>query len=484
MDEAYSAIVSSWPLSKIIVAIPGIGSPPLYNFFLHFWMNFLGQSEWILRFSSILLGVGSVLLLYHVGKIWFNKNVALLAAAVASINSLHIFYSQQVRVYAFLVFLSLLSAHWLYQFFKVKKWRYGWGYIFTLILLLYSHNWALFLIPIPYIFLFIHRPLWPVFPKLLLCHLVVLIGYAPFIPSLLAQTTSGSSSWILYFWEKTGPQWAFLKTFEAFFSGGEFMAFGKIPYGRVLPCLFLVFLLGYALVPKFKRDPSASGLRMTDSFSLKYLLCYLLVPILIPYLFSFYRPLYIPGRYDMIVFGAFCLLVAVGFSKMPKKILIPAFTVFFLMMSLNLGAYYFLRPPRQENKQMAELLKEKAKPDDLLLFTGLTRAPIQYYLGDTFTQFKTWHFPNNVENNFGYFDYPHYLKQKDAVVKEAWEWVQKIPKEKTRRIWVCSNRWLNFVFEKEANFMNEPLYEALFATCRLVEIYPFRKAFVLEFEPI
>lgn len=28
MDEAYSAIVSSWPISKILAEIPGIGSPP------------------------------------------------------------------------------------------------------------------------------------------------------------------------------------------------------------------------------------------------------------------------------------------------------------------------------------------------------------------------------------------------------------------------------------------------------------------------
>jgi len=424
MDEAYSAIISAWPFWRIADEIPGLGSPPFYNFLLHFWMKIFGNSEFAVRMPSVLFGVLFILFIYKVGKEWFNKNVGILAAAIVVLNTLHIFHSQQARPYSILIFFSLLSSFYLYQFLNLKKMLYWWGYTLSLLLLLYTHNWALFLIPFPYVFLILNRDLWRLFPKLILSHVVVFLGYLPFLPSLFAQSSSGSSSWVFYFWERLGPQWVFLKTFETFFSGGEFMTFGKIPYGRILPCLFLVLLVTYAFLPQRwlpqpfgapgnnrEKNPSQES-----NFSFKFLLCYLLVPLLLPYVFSFYRPIYISGRYDVIVFGAFCLLLAVGFSKMNKKVFIPAISLFLILMTINLSCYYLLRPPRQENRLMAQLLKEKAKPKDLLLFTGLTRTPIQYYLGKDFLKFNIACFPLHSENNFGYFDYPFFLSKRDLIL--------------------------------------------------------------------
>ena len=469
MDEAYSVIVSGGSFEEIIREIPGNGSPPLYNFLLHVWMQGFGDSAISIRSLSLIFGVGFVLLLFGVGKSFFDTKVGLLASLIGAVNALHIFYSQQARVYALLMVLSLLSFYFLKNAVSTRRTVPFIGYTLTTILLLYSHNWALFLLPVPYFFILLNRAAWPLFPKIIFSHLIALLFYLPFIPSLITQAASGSSSWITYFWEKVGAQWGFLKTFEIFFMGGEFLTFGKIPYGRWLPIIFLIFILFFVL----------SSVKIKNK-NLTLLLGYLMIPLLIPYFFSFYQPLYVPGRYDLIVFGPFCLLLGFCFSKMPRKIFIGSLTLFLLLSSVNLYGFYFKRSPRHENQAMAFFLKENAHPNDLIIFTGLTRLPIQYYLGKVFDQFQIEHHPADAEKTIGYYDYPKYLARNGDIEKETFE---RRATSNEQRIWVCANRWLNFIFEKEADFMNEPLYFALTTHYRLTAIHPFRKAFILEFEP-
>ncbi len=476
MDEAYSAIISGWSAEKFFQELPGLGSPPLYNFLLHYWMKTFGESVFYLRVFSLLFGVAFVALLYFVGKSWFNRRVGLLAAFVGSINALHIFYSQQARAYALLMFLSLASAHFLFQHLKSNSSKlYFFAYTFTSILLLYCHNWALFLLPVPYAYLIFHRNRWNLIPKIMLSHFIVFLFYIPFIPLLFKQATSGSSSWIPYFLDQLNIKFVFLKTFEIFFMGGQFLTFGKIEYGRLIPVALLIVILFYATtsLKKFKT------LEKKKKRPLILLLCYTFIPLLIPYFISFVRPLYICGRYDFIVFGGFCLLIAVGLNNMPKKIFSVVLSLFILLSTFNLYGFYFKRSPRSENQKMAQLLKEKANPNDLIVFTGLTRLPIEYYLKERFKHFQIKHHPSDVEKTLGYYDYPKYLKNKETIENETFNWISNL--NNNDRIWVCSNRWPHFVFEKKANFINEPLYFALSTTHQLVAIHPFRKAFILEF---
>lgn len=473
MDEAYSALVSALPLQSLLAETPGLGSPPLYNLFLHFWIKIFGNGEWALRFPSALIGALFVPLVYAVGRRWFNEKAGILAAVVALVSGVHLFYSQQARLYSFWIFLSLLSAHWLLRFFVENRSRFWWGYTVTLILLLYLHNWSLFLIPLPYIYALLEKKGRTFIRKIIFSHVLVFLCYLPFLPLLLAQASSGSSSWIAYFVGKNERLWAFFKTFEIFFAGGDYLALKHIPSLRFVAIALLCFLL-IVILKEVKPRFAAR----------KFFLIYLITPILILYLLSFYHPLYVAGRYDMIVFPAFCILIGTAFSKLRRAIFIPTIGLFLILSSINLAAFYWWHPPRQENRQMATLLKEKGQPGDVLLFTGFSRAPVQYYLGPAFSSFRLQTFPSDAEKNLGYFDYPRYLAGNENLPAEAMHLAagMKQVHPPPRRIWVVYTRWLSFIFGKEADYLNEPLFEALFAHCRLVALHPFRKAFILEME--
>jgi len=82
---------------------------PLYFFILHFWMKFFGESDIVLRFLSVIFGVLNIPVGYLIGKELLSKKAGLLMAAFISINSLLIYYSQEVKFYSMLPLLVSLS---------------------------------------------------------------------------------------------------------------------------------------------------------------------------------------------------------------------------------------------------------------------------------------------------------------------------------------------------------------------------------------
>lgn len=112
--------------------------PPGYFMLLWFWTRLFGYSEIWVRLPSVLLGVLNVWLVFLLGKKLFSKNVGLIAALLLAVNPLHIYYSQEARMYvlaAMAVSLSwlLLNTRW---------------YLLSLILVLMSDYVAYFIIPV------------------------------------------------------------------------------------------------------------------------------------------------------------------------------------------------------------------------------------------------------------------------------------------------------------------------------------------------
>lgn len=94
--------------------------PPLYYIALHYWMM-LDSSDGALRLFSVVLGVANIGLVYLLGQHLANRRVGLWAAAFLSVYVAHVWYGQEVRMYALLMFLYTLGA---VGFVTVAKTRY------------------------------------------------------------------------------------------------------------------------------------------------------------------------------------------------------------------------------------------------------------------------------------------------------------------------------------------------------------------------
>jgi len=83
-------------------------NPPLFYWLEHVMLVF-GESEFVLRFLPALLGVLTIPIVYFIGKEFRDRNVGLIAAALLAFSPFHIFYSQQARAYAPMLFIFSLA---------------------------------------------------------------------------------------------------------------------------------------------------------------------------------------------------------------------------------------------------------------------------------------------------------------------------------------------------------------------------------------
>ncbi len=110
-DEGFSVYSSNHSLYAITFEGKDVDPhPPLYYYLLHVWLPVGGYAEFAVRFLSVFFGTATVALVFALGKKLFDARVGLLASALLSIAPFAIHYSQEVRMYALVIFLGALAT--------------------------------------------------------------------------------------------------------------------------------------------------------------------------------------------------------------------------------------------------------------------------------------------------------------------------------------------------------------------------------------
>lgn len=112
--------------------------PPLSYFISHMFLR-IHDSDFFLRLPSVLFGMGSILLAYWLVRKLTSVSVALVTMWLLAISPFHVWYSQEARMYAPLLFVALLSTLCFMWAVETKRW-YWWGcYVCTLAAGMYIH---------------------------------------------------------------------------------------------------------------------------------------------------------------------------------------------------------------------------------------------------------------------------------------------------------------------------------------------------------
>ena len=80
--------------------------------FLWGWVKLFGWSEFWVKLPFVLMGIGSIYLIYLIGRQWFNRKVGLFSAAFFAVSQFTVFYSQLARPYSPGMFFVLLMAYY------------------------------------------------------------------------------------------------------------------------------------------------------------------------------------------------------------------------------------------------------------------------------------------------------------------------------------------------------------------------------------
>ena len=201
IDEGLSVGIASYGLLDIPGVLEQDGSPPLYYLLLHVWMRLLGDSETATHALSVVFAVLAVPAAFWAGRSLFGARAGWIAAALAGINPFLTFYAQETRMYSLVAVLALLVAATFLRVFADRDRRLLPLFALLLALLLYTHNWGLFLATGTVVaFAWLWRGAAederrPLLRDALIGYGVAGLLYAPWLPTLLFQARHTGAPW-------------------------------------------------------------------------------------------------------------------------------------------------------------------------------------------------------------------------------------------------------------------------------------------------
>jgi mannosyltransferase len=360
LDEAISALTAAKPFPYQITGITGDFQPPFYYLTLHFLLKTGITAEWFIRLPSVLFGVASVYLIYNFCFKLFGKKTALISALILATSQLHIYYSQEARMYSLLTFLTVLSM-W---FFYTKKWK-----LFCLagILGIYSNYM--------YFFIFIPQIIWVLidkeyknkcFSKFVCSNALIISSFIPWMPFFYQQLIMGQKI------QSDLPLWKSLSALPVFKLIPQLML--KFTLGRInfqdKTLYFLIFIAlclfyGYIfLIRKIVFDKNV-----------KFVFLWLISPLICSLIFSFFVPVANTWRLLFLIVP-FILLASVLIAKSKHSILL-------LTGVLTINAFailsYYINPiyQRENWKEAVKFIEKDNAPVVFTVENGF--APYEWY---------------------------------------------------------------------------------------------------------
>ena len=145
LDEGISVGIAAHPLSEIPALLRNDGAPPLYYALLHVWTSLFGTSEAATHLLSVVFALATLPVAFWAGRSLGNRRTGWVAVALVAVSPYLGDYVNETRMYALVVLLSLATSALFAHVFVLGHRRYRLACTLCLTLMLYAHNWALFL---------------------------------------------------------------------------------------------------------------------------------------------------------------------------------------------------------------------------------------------------------------------------------------------------------------------------------------------------
>ncbi|MDP9006006.1 MAG: glycosyltransferase family 39 protein [Actinomycetota bacterium] len=144
IDEGLSVGIASRPWSEIPGVLVRDGSPPLYYLALHGWMEVFGRSVEAVRALSLVFATITVPVAFWAGDRLFGRRSGWIAAVLAASSSYLTVYAREGRMYSLMVLLTLVCVTAFVRAVALGHRRSLPVFVVALALLLYTHNWGLY----------------------------------------------------------------------------------------------------------------------------------------------------------------------------------------------------------------------------------------------------------------------------------------------------------------------------------------------------
>jgi mannosyltransferase len=379
-DEAYSVWAARHSVSWLFALSTQRIFPPLYYLLLHFWL-LLGESEFAVRLLSVVLGLVSIVVIYALAKQLFDTRVGLLGAWLLAISPLHLWFSQEARMYMLVLTLNLFSASFLLLVVREGR-RWHWlAFVLTTALAMNAHYFTLFLALFEnayVLYLLLRRRLRNSFWKhWVLSQVAITLLSAIGLAGIFSEESD-------YWWGLLdalhGPAtWRDLVSTVLKFSLGPLVS-GRLAY--VVALSLFGFCVVWALIsfrraslsdseprPAQTRRPRTGlvqRLSLARDDGLVFILLYLVVPIGAIFLVSQFRSFWVL-RYLFPFLPPYCVLASRGIARMPGRALPALVTVGIVLASLWPVVDMYRFQQKEDWRGAVQYIGAHEQPGDVLL---------------------------------------------------------------------------------------------------------------------
>lgn len=391
LDEAINILgVKNHSLLDLIIQYSRADfHPPGWSIILWFWTHIFGFSEIATRIPSVIFGVLTIYIVFLIGKKLFSDKLGIIAAILLAINPLHIYYSQEARMYSMATLAVAINMLFFIKHLKSEKISLVYLSLSNFFVLM-SDYLAYFIFPAQLITMtLINRKMAYKWIGSLIIALLLMIWW---LPTFIGQFNVGSIA------AANLPTWKFVVgafdfktlplTFVKFIIGRISIADKTLYAGLVLPvCMLFGFLLW-------------RGFKESSTLVKKLLLSWIIVPLAIATIISFVIPVYSYFRV-LFVLPGFLILISQGILSF-RKSLKYTFILTVIFIELFCTSVYLFNPIfyREDWKGLVGFLNNK-KFDYIVLFESSgTLPPFDYYSKNRLNAFGALKdFPANQEKD-------------------------------------------------------------------------------------
>lgn len=380
LDEAIEILaVKNYSYTTLITQYSlGDFHPPMYHLILKFWTGIFGYSEIGARSLSVVFGILTIYFIYKIAKFYLSKKNSLLAAGFIALSPLHVYYSQEARMYAAAAFFVSVSVYYFLKLLKEEKLS-NWIYFLTsVVLFLYTDYLPHLMLAVFNIFIFWKwKELNSVFKKRwLLTQIVFAVCITFWLPFFIKQLEIGlraSNDTPLWGEVVGGFSLKALPLTAAKFIIGRISFYNKILYSLIFfTASLLVAFLILQNIKNLTKEKILLGL-------------WLIVPLTLGWLISLFIPIYSYFRF-LFVLPAMYLFLASGIETFKSKNTRYFFSSLIIIVNL-ISLFVFWLNPRfhhEDWKTAVSWIEDKAMINSAAIFvTDNQTAPYKYYAKQT-----------------------------------------------------------------------------------------------------
>lgn len=351
---------------------------PAYYTLAYGWSRLTSTSVLSMRLLSVFLGIASLPLTFLVARRMFGPIAGLAATTLHAFSMVHIYYSQEIRVYALVIFLSLISIYTLLRALDERRAMWWIPHTLANALLVFTHLFALLFVTAQATYLVYGlRGRRPALLKWIAAHGAIFLVLVLWLRTVDLSTMHNAAKWMVE------PGIRELVMVFLVFAGGR--ASNENPAGHlstgisldIALTFILAALIGWFLLKRIVSARTEPGDRRTAPLAL--LLLWLLVPIAILLAASFlWRPCFV---YRYILFSSLPLYLLAGaaFASLPGTRWKIVAAVLILGIYAHQLSALCVGPFRPDWRSVGRYIESNACPEDrIIVFQDLNLIALKF----------------------------------------------------------------------------------------------------------